>query len=492
MVETAIPHLGDTIGGKYRVERALGRGGMGAVFEVTHCVTQKHFAIKWLMSEPSSSNDAVTRFVREAQVAGRCEHRNIVEVYDIDRHNGQLFMVMELLKGESLAERIMRCPSGVGYREACRLLVPCIEAIEEAHSSGIIHRDLKPANLFVCQARGREPEFAKVLDFGVSRFVTPDGLLDVSQQTRNGAIIGTPFYMAPEQMRGHAIDARADVYSMGVTLYETLSGTRPYDATSYGDLLLKVTDARPKPVADVVPGLPRPLAEVVARAMATDPGKRFATMTDLARALEVFAGSAIPHTPQLSWSAATQRTPLVSETSSVHELALSVGVDRSPRRLFVWFGLAAAVVAGTVAWKSFSDEDSNIVRAGPATTTQSAATSTPEPPSELPTAADLPEAIAPKQEPTTQPIVAPETIAPQPHIEPTEPTEQPNERGRAARRRRQAASENDNASNATNANGEQPRGGDAVSNPPAQQQKAKDAKDKRKARAPAHMQRDDF
>ena len=112
----------------------------------------------------------------------------IFEVYDIDRHNGQLFMVMELLKGESLAERLMRCPTGINYREACRLLLPCMEAIAEAHASGIIHRDLKPANLFICQARGREPEFLKVLDFGVSRFTTPDGHLDVSQQTRSGAM----------------------------------------------------------------------------------------------------------------------------------------------------------------------------------------------------------------------------------------------------------------------------------------------------------------
>ena len=479
MVETAIPHLGDTIGGKYRVERALGRGGMGAVFEVTHCVTQKHFAIKWLMSEPSSSNDAVTRFVREAQVAGRCEHRNIVEVYDIDRHNGQLFMVMELLKGESLAERLMRSPSGIGYREACRLLVPCIEAIAEAHASGIIHRDLKPANLFICQARGREAEYAKVLDFGVSRFVTPDGHLDVSQQTRNGAIIGTPFYMAPEQMRGHAIDARADVYSMGVTLYETLTGTRPYDATSYGDLLLKVTEARPKPIGNLVPGLPRPLCDVVARAMATDPNKRFSSMNDLARALEPFSGADFPHTPQLSWSAATQRTPLVSETPSVHELELSVGIDRSPRRAFLWLGLVAVVVAGVVAWRSLSDSAKNIVRAGPPTTpttSQSAATAMPEAPAELPVAASPPDEIAPAVEPAA--------IAPQQN-DPATPTEQPNPAARAARKRRANAAEEQPA-----APGGEPQRASEPANP--QPQKARDPRDKRKARAPAHMQRDDF
>jgi serine/threonine protein kinase len=489
MVEAAIPHLGDTIGGKYRVERALGRGGMGAVFEVTHCVTNKRFAIKWLMSEPSSSNDAVTRFVREAQVAGRCEHENIVEVYDIDRHNGQLFMVMELLKGESLAERIIRCPTGIPYREACRLLVPCIEAIEEAHGSGIIHRDLKPANLFICQARGREPECAKVLDFGVSRFVTAEGVLDVSQQTRNGAIIGTPFYMAPEQMRGHTIDARADVYSMGVTLYETLTGMRPYDATSYGDLLLKVTDAKPKSIGEIVPTLPRPLCDVVARAMATDPAKRFPTMIELARALERFTGEGVPHTPQLSWSAATQRTPLVSETPSVHELELSVGVSRSPRRMLLWIGLAAAAAICVIAWRSLSGDDNNVVQAGslPDTqTTQSAATT---PPSQ----AAAPVAAAPSGAlggmAPAAPAVEPEAIAPR--AERSEAaSEAPERLTRAARRRRaqQAAEEN-----AASANGDHPRAAEAESGQPAQP-RAREGKDrdKRKARAPAHMQRDDF
>jgi serine/threonine protein kinase len=484
MVESAIPHLGDTIGGKYRVERALGRGGMGAVFEVTHCVTSKHFAIKWLMSEPSSSNDAVTRFVREAQVAGRCEHRNIVEVYDIDRHNGQLFMVMELLKGESLAERLIRCSTGIGYREACRLLVPCIEAIAEAHASGIIHRDLKPANLFICQARGREAEFAKVLDFGVSRFVTPDGHMDVSQQTRSGAIIGTPFYMAPEQMRGHSIDARADVYSMGVTLYETLAGTRPYDATSYGDLLLKVTEAKPRPVAEVVPGLPRPLCDVVGRAMATDPNKRFSSMNDLARALEPFSGIEYTNTSQFSWSVATQRTPLVSETPSVHELALSAGVNRSPRRVFMWLGLAAAVVAGVVAWQTLSDPAKNIVRAGPPPTTstssQSAATATPEPTQELPVAASPPDYTAPGRDPAVEPAVAPTAIAPQQN-DSTAPLEQP----RPGRKRRAGGVETEQPAGSVDSQ----RAAEPA-NP--QPQKGREARDKRKARAPAHMQRDDF
>jgi serine/threonine-protein kinase len=388
MDEPALPQLGETIGGKYRVERALGRGGMGAVFEVTHCVTNKHFAIKWLMSEPSSSNDSVTRFVREAQVAGRCEHSNIVEVYDIDRHNGQLFMVMELLKGESLAERILRCPSGMAYREACRLLVPCIEAIAEAHASGIIHRDLKPANIFLCQARGREPEFAKVLDFGVSRFVGPIGQLEVSSQTRSGAIIGTPFYMSPEQMRGHPIDARADVYSMGITLYETLTGSRPFDATSYGDLLLKVADSQATPITNIVSGIPKALCDVVACAMATNPAKRFSSMAELARALEPFAGTAVPNTPQLSWSPATQFTPLVSETPITGDLATQAGKPRGLPKAF-WFGLAGVAGVGLVAWRLLGAEPDVASAVSPATSLAPIPAVPAEAPSPLPSPTTL-------------------------------------------------------------------------------------------------------
>jgi serine/threonine-protein kinase len=296
MAQSALPQPGDLIGGKYRIERPLGHGGMGVVFEASHRVTEKRFAIKWLLSEPARSEDSVTRFVREAQVAGRCEHRNIVQVYDIDREAGTLFMVMELLKGEALSERLAQ-HGRIFYREACRLLVPCIEAVGEAHAAGIIHRDLKPANIFLCRARGREPEMAKVLDFGVSRFaVIPESLADA--RTKSGAVVGTPFYMAPEQMRGQPIDERVDVYSMGVTLYEVLAGVRPYDAASYGDLLLKIAEAQPPPLSRLVSELPAGLVEIVNRAMAYDRELRFRSMDELAHALEPY----VDHDPVLTVS----------------------------------------------------------------------------------------------------------------------------------------------------------------------------------------------
>jgi serine/threonine protein kinase len=286
LAEVALPQQGDVVGGKYRIEGTLGRGGMGTVFEAAHVVTGRHFAIKWLHAETTQRYDAVKRFIREAQVAGRCAHPNIVEVYDIDQTADSYFMVMELLVGESLAERINRVGRLLSH-DACGLLMPCMEAISALHEAGIVHRDLKPANIFVCEGRGAGAELAKVLDFGVSRMASPPDDLN-ALQTHSGAVMGTPYYMSPEQMRGQPVDARADVYSLGVTLYEVLSGRRPYHAESYADLIVKIIGNTPTPLGELVTDLPGGLGEVVKRAMHSDPAARYGSMQEFVRALEPF------------------------------------------------------------------------------------------------------------------------------------------------------------------------------------------------------------
>jgi len=281
----ALPNSGDVVGGKYLVQRLLGTGAMGAVFEVSHCVTEKRFAIKWLLAE-AASEGGVKRFTREAQVAGRFEHPNVVEVYDIGQQDDSFYMVMELLEGESLAERLERV-GRMSVSETLAIAIPCMEGVAAAHSAGIVHRDLKPANIYLRGARGREPELPKVLDFGISKMSSRTEIPEATL-TERGAVMGTPYYMAPEQMRGHKVDERVDVYAFGVILYEMLSGRRPFAAATYADLVFQVMAGTPTPLRELAPNLPPGLAPIVARAMARVPDARFASVQALIHALASF------------------------------------------------------------------------------------------------------------------------------------------------------------------------------------------------------------
>ena len=281
-----LPLPGDVIAGKYRIDFELGTGGMGAVYHVTHRVTGKRFALKWLLPQASGQGDAAQRFIREAQVAGRFEHPNVVEVYDVGAEADSFYMVMELLEGESLAARVERA-GPLSVADACRLLIPCMHGVAEAHAAGIIHRDLKPANIFVCAATRQSPEFAKVLDFGISKVSGTDD--DVTSMTKSGTLIGTPHYMPLEQIRGRPVDHRVDVYAFGVVLYQVLSGKLPYPADSFSDLVLMVAHDTPKPLDQVVPKLPRGLAAIVARAMARNAEDRHPHLGAVIEDLEPYA-----------------------------------------------------------------------------------------------------------------------------------------------------------------------------------------------------------
>jgi len=259
---------------------------MSAVFEVRHHLTNRRLAIKWLLPDNSDA-ESVARLVREAQVSGRFDHPNAVQVYDLVLEASELpFMVMELLDGENLADRL-KWTSGLSVSHALRIMLPCLDAISAAHAAGIIHRDIKPANIFLCRGTKHTPERPKVLDFGIARLL-PMVAEDGGFHTKSGTIIGTPHYMAPEQMRGRPADERIDVYSLGVTLYEVLSGQRPFQAATYPELVLLVNEAQVRPLDQLVPGLPVDLAQIVARAMARDPADRFSSVDDLASELSTY------------------------------------------------------------------------------------------------------------------------------------------------------------------------------------------------------------
>jgi hypothetical protein len=286
----ALPKPGDLVAGKYRIERTLGRGGMGAVFAVTHEVTGRRFAIKWLLAADAEGDEAVRRFVREARVAGRIQHPHVVDVYDIYQEAPGVFMVMELLEGQSLASRLAS-EGCLSVQEACSIMLPCAAGVAAAHAAGVVHRDLKPANIFLCRPRAGDKPHPKVLDFGISRLLSTPDLADTAE-TRSGTVIGTPYYMAPEQLRSEPCDHRVDVYALGVTLYELLSGKRPFEAVSYPDLVLKIVNGSATPLQALVPELSPGLSAVVARAMHHDPDARFSSVEDFMRALEPYTGDA--------------------------------------------------------------------------------------------------------------------------------------------------------------------------------------------------------
>jgi serine/threonine-protein kinase len=282
----ALPKEGDILAGKYRLETVLGQGGMGVVVAARHTTLQQKVAIKILLPEAAKRTDAAQRFVREARAAVRIQNEHVARVSDVGTlENGLPYMVMEFLTGQDLGVLLgERGPLPVA--EAVDYVLQACEAIAEAHAIGIIHRDLKPANLFLSQRTDGSP-LIKVLDFGLSKATRPDAL-DASLTAHN-VVMGSPCYMSPEQIRSlKGLDARTDIWALGVILYQLLTGVRPFEAPSLGALFFTIGADPPKPLRDRRPEIPRELEAAVLKCLEKDASRRTQTVAELARALSPF------------------------------------------------------------------------------------------------------------------------------------------------------------------------------------------------------------
>jgi serine/threonine-protein kinase len=340
-------HPPGTIVGRYRLLHPLGEGGMGAVYEAVHMELGKRVAIKILRPEVARQAESRARFLREGQAAASIHHPHVAEVFDVGQEHGTLYLVMELLEGENLYEHLYR----VGPLPVARcvdLLLPVCAALAVAHEQGIVHRDVKPENVFLARSRHGVLQ-PKLLDFGISKVPLAGG----GRLTATSTLLGTPHYMSPEQAQeGGCVDARSDQYAFGVMLYECSTGRRPFEGDDLYPLLHAIVKGDSLPPRAVRPDLPVAFEVVVMRAMALDPGARFADMHHLGGALLSFAGPAA----QAAWApvfgAATEApaatvSPLAGGPTLAEGAPLPFARGRSRRVAFVAGCAVALVMLGT-------------------------------------------------------------------------------------------------------------------------------------------------
>jgi TolB-like protein/Tfp pilus assembly protein PilF len=315
--------IGTTVS-HFRILEKLGEGGMGAVYQAHDTKLDRDVALKFLAPELTRDADAKARFTREARAASALQHDNICTIHDIDEtEDGQIFIVMDLYGGESLRERMRRGPLGI--EEATEIAMQIGQGLAEAHEHGIVHRDVKPANILIARNG-----VAKVVDFGVAK------LAGGTQLTRAGSTVGTIAYMAPEQACGETVDGRADIWSLGVVLYEMLSGRLPFEGDHEQAMIYGILNTEPESVRALRPDLPPQLEQVVDRALRKEPGARFQEIGEMVAELRSIKRS----------QEAGRREPRAAPGKAVPSLAVLPFVNMSPDRENEYFsdGLAEEII----------------------------------------------------------------------------------------------------------------------------------------------------
>ena len=292
---------GDTLS-RYRIAALVGAGGMGEVYKAEDTRLKRPVAIKVLTPALSDNADAKQRLIVEAQAASALDHPNICTIYEIDETpDGRLFLAMAFYEGETLGKRIAR--GALPVAEALDVVIQTARAVATAHDAGIIHRDIKPANIFLCARSAPRPQdetevashatarntdqtgSVKLLDFGIAKLTDQTGV------TRTGSTVGTAPYMAPEHIAGHAIDERADVWSLGVVLYELVTGKRPFGGDNALAIMRSITEDRPPRPGSLRAAVPPALDEIVERALKKRPSERYVSANDLLKDLEALRES---------------------------------------------------------------------------------------------------------------------------------------------------------------------------------------------------------
>ena len=372
------------VAGKYRLTELLGRGGMGSVWAGIHTTLGTRVAVKFIDAEYAESPEARSRFENEARAAAKLRSKHVVEVYDhgVDT-DGRPFIVMEFLQGEPLDKRLDRV-GRLPAKDTARIIVQVCRALNKAHAAGIVHRDLKPENVFLVWDDDDGADVAKVVDFGIAKFT--DASMGSSSSTRTGSVLGTPYYMSPEQARGlRSVDYRSDLWSVAVIAYRCIVGSLPFEGEAVGDLLVKLCTA-PIPVpSHLISDSPPGFDAWLQKALSRDPAQRFGSALELGDSLAAVCGLSVrgpyaapdPHVdgsgsysvygsgPQPAYATGPNPAQQVTAIDPVSALASATGaptsqtqpqIRKSSSGGLVAAGLAALIVlsiGGAVALKKF-------------------------------------------------------------------------------------------------------------------------------------------
>jgi serine/threonine-protein kinase len=399
-------------------------------------------AIKVLHPAYTSNTDIVQRFEREAQAAGRIGNDHILEILDMgELPDGSHFMVMEYLEGETLAARIKRF-GRMQPRDVAALFKQILAGLAAAHGAGIVHRDLKPENIFILKEKAGKTDYVKIIDFGISKFQPLSG--DGMKMTRTGAVMGTPYYMSPEQASGSRdADARSDLYAVGVMVYEAVTGCVPYDAPTFNQLMFKIVLSEPPPAQAIVPDLDPAFASIIAKGMARDVHYRFQSAAEFTAAIDgwlergtpvtipptgggaelpagIGAGAGRVHASQVGTNASAAAPTRATGTAGTLTPSLAASQPdtapkKSPAALIAVAGIGVVVVLGAIAAFALSRKS----EAGAAPSAAAAAIAAPSatpvaappPPPPIPTPAPTPSAAPAASEKPSEPTESTKRVA---------------------------------------------------------------------------------